>query len=114
MKRGMIFPFIDYVDRYCWLFVNLYCLIFDEELMLIRQHITTFRFQGQIELSYYNPSDFQVAIEEAFLADQGFTEKLITDINIAAGNTGYDETILKETNGSKQYAGCHFMSQVSL
>ncbi|KAF7830703.1 histone-lysine N-methyltransferase ATX5 [Senna tora] len=86
VKHGMIFPFIDYVDR----------------------------FQGQIELSYYNPSDFQVAIEEAFLADRGFTEKLIADINIAAGNTGYDETILKgiqEANGSKQYAGCQFLSQ---
>lgn len=81
------------------------------------RRITIFRFQGQIELSYYNPSDFQVAIEEAFLADQGFTEKLIADINIAAGNTGYDETILKgiqEATGSKHYAGCHFLNQVSL
>ncbi|XP_054797371.1 histone-lysine N-methyltransferase ATX5 [Prosopis cineraria] len=86
VKYGMIFPFIDYVDR----------------------------FQGQVELSYYNPSDFQVAIEEAFLADRGFTEKLIADINLAAGNTGFDETFpkgIQEAPGAKQYAGYHFLSQ---
>ncbi|KAI4337961.1 hypothetical protein L6164_016322 [Bauhinia variegata] len=86
VKHGMIFPFIDYVDR----------------------------FQGQTELSYYKSCDFQMAIEEAFLADQGFTEKLIADINTAAGNTGYDETILKsflEAPGSNQDAGYHFLNQ---
>ncbi|KAF7816697.1 histone-lysine N-methyltransferase ATX5 [Senna tora] len=67
VTRGLIFPFIDYVDR----------------------------FQGQCELCHYSSSDFEMAIEEAFLADQGFTEKLMEDINIASGNTGYDETVLK-------------------
>ncbi|XP_061345692.1 histone-lysine N-methyltransferase ATX4-like isoform X2 [Gastrolobium bilobum] len=83
VKHGMIFPFMEYVDR----------------------------FQGQSELKYYNPSDFQMAIEEAFLADQGFTEKLIADINIAAG---YDDTMLKafqEVDGSNQYAGYDFLNQ---
>ncbi|XP_020211355.1 histone-lysine N-methyltransferase ATX5 [Cajanus cajan] len=86
VKHGMIFPFMDYVDR----------------------------FQGQSELSYYNPSDFQMAVEEAFLAERGFTEKLIADINTAAGNNGYDDSILKafqEVSGSNQYAGYHFLNQ---
>lgn len=51
------------------------------------------------------PSDFQMALEEAFLADQGFTEKLIQDINMAAGNPTYDESVLKwsqEATGSNQ------------
>lgn len=51
------------------------------------------------------PSDFQMALEEAFLADQGFTEKLIQDINMAAGNPTYDELVLKwgqEATGSNQ------------
>lgn len=81
-----------------------------------RKYIVIFRFQGQVELSYYSPSDFQAAIEEAFLADRGFTERLIADINLAAGNTGYDETFSKgmhEAAGSK-YAGSHFPHQVSL
>ncbi|KAG5050365.1 hypothetical protein JHK85_011468 [Glycine max] len=86
VKHGMIFPFMDYVDR----------------------------FQGQSELSYYNPSDFQMAIEEAFLAERGFTEKLIADINTAATNNGYDDSILKafqEVSGTNQYAGYHFLNQ---
>ncbi|KAE9608873.1 putative histone-lysine N-methyltransferase transcription regulator PHD family [Lupinus albus] len=86
VKDGMIFPFVDYVDR----------------------------FQGQSEFSYYNPSQLQVAIEEAFLADQGHTEKLITDINSAAANTDIDDTILKvlrEDTGPNQYARYHFLDQ---
>jgi hypothetical protein len=77
-----------------------------------------FRFQEQPELSNYSPSEFQMAIEEAFLADQGFSEKLIDDINAAAGATGYDDTILKSfkvVHGSNQYGGTgkHFLNQVS-
>ncbi|KAI5405609.1 histone-lysine N-methyltransferase ATX5 [Lathyrus oleraceus] len=89
VKHGMIFPFMDFVDR----------------------------FQEQPELSNYSPSDYQMAIEEAFLADQGFTEKLMDDINAAACATVYDDTILKssfrEVCGSNQYgrAGKHFLNQ---
>ncbi|KAL0886631.1 hypothetical protein Bca101_010614 [Brassica carinata] len=57
VRRGMIFPFVDYVDR----------------------------FQEQSELRGCNPGDFQMALEEALLADQGFTEKLMQDIHMAAG-----------------------------
>ncbi|XP_027353338.1 histone-lysine N-methyltransferase ATX5-like isoform X2 [Abrus precatorius] len=86
VKYGMIFPFIDHVDR----------------------------FQGQSELSCCNPAEFQAAIEEAFLADQGFTEKLITDINTAAGNAGCGNLIPKgfqEVTGSNQNAACRFLNQ---
>ncbi|XP_026662847.2 histone-lysine N-methyltransferase ATX4 [Phoenix dactylifera] len=44
VKEGMIFPFLDYVDR----------------------------FQGQTELHKSKPSDFRLAMEEAFLAEHGF------------------------------------------
>ncbi|KAB5524117.1 hypothetical protein DKX38_021866 [Salix brachista] len=76
VQRGMIFPFMDFVDR----------------------------FQEQSELDDIN-GDFQMAFEEAYLAEQGFTEKLIQDINTASGNPLYDESVyrcLQEATGSNQ------------
>ncbi|XP_047329355.1 histone-lysine N-methyltransferase ATX4-like isoform X2 [Impatiens glandulifera] len=61
VKRGMIFPFLDYVDR----------------------------FQCQTELNNNKPSDFRYAIDEAFLAEQDFNEMLMVEINAAAGNFDY-------------------------
>ncbi|KAL5228780.1 hypothetical protein ABZP36_017045 [Zizania latifolia] len=46
VRQGGIFPFMEYMDR----------------------------FQGQTELSSCKPGDFQRAVEDAFLADQGFSE----------------------------------------
>ncbi|KAG6745572.1 hypothetical protein POTOM_050070 [Populus tomentosa] len=66
VQRGMIFPFMDFLDR----------------------------FQEQFELDDFN-GDFQMAFEEAFLAEQGFTEKLIQDMNTAAGNPIYDESVYR-------------------
>ncbi|XP_065867990.1 histone-lysine N-methyltransferase ATX5 [Euphorbia lathyris] len=86
VRRGMIFPFMDFVDR----------------------------FQEQPELMECKPSDFNLAIEEAFMAEQGFTEKLIHDINMAAGNPTYDETVyrwLHEATGSYQDQDCYFQNQ---
>ncbi|KDP22146.1 hypothetical protein JCGZ_25977 [Jatropha curcas] len=86
IRRGMIFPFMDFADR----------------------------FQEQSELMDCNPSDFQMSIEEAFLAEQGFTEKLLQDINMAAGNPMYDESIyrwLQEATGSNQDQDCQSPNQ---
>ncbi|XP_031268774.1 histone-lysine N-methyltransferase ATX5-like [Pistacia vera] len=86
VKRGMIFPFVDFMDR----------------------------FQEQSELIDYNPSDFQMALEEAVLADQGFIEKLMHDINMAAGNPTYDESALRwvqEATGSNQDLDYPFSNQ---
>lgn len=33
-----------------------------------------------------------MALEEAFLADQGFMEKLMDDIHTAAGNSSFDDS----------------------
>ncbi|KAG6715303.1 histone-lysine N-methyltransferase ATX4-like isoform X2 [Carya illinoinensis] len=89
VKCGMIFPFADYVDR----------------------------FQEQSELIGCKPCEFPMAMEEAFLAENGFTEKLIADINIAAGNTICDETIqlrgIQEATGSNQDLDCHNANQAS-
>ncbi|KAJ4840065.1 Histone-lysine N-methyltransferase atx5 [Turnera subulata] len=88
VRRGMIFPFTDFVDR----------------------------FQEQSELSDCKPSDFQMAIEEAFLAEQGFTEKLIQDINMAAGNSTFDDSVyrwLQEATGSNQDQDCCSPNQAS-
>ncbi|CAO2178952.1 unnamed protein product [Urochloa humidicola] len=49
VKQGLTFPFADYMER----------------------------FQGQTELSSCKPADFQRAVEEALLADQGFSEVLM-------------------------------------
>uniref|UniRef100_A0A0D9V3N8 Histone-lysine N-methyltransferase n=1 Tax=Leersia perrieri TaxID=77586 RepID=A0A0D9V3N8_9ORYZ len=55
VRQGGIFPFMDYMDQ----------------------------FQGQTELSSCKPGDFQRALEEAFLADQGFLE-----VPMDCGTTG--------------------------
>ena len=81
-----------------------------KEFLLTRCDISWFRFQGQSELSYYTPSDFQMAIEEAFLAERGFTEKLIADINTAATNNGYDDSILKPF---QEVSGSNFTCRIS-
>ncbi|CAB4271594.1 unnamed protein product [Prunus armeniaca] len=81
--RGMIFPFMDYVDR----------------------------FQAQSELNSCEPCEFQMAIEEAFLVEQGFTEKLIADINMAAM---YDDSLLggvQEATGSNHDLDCQLLNQ---
>lgn len=62
------------------------------------------------------PSDFQLAMEDAFLAEQGFTEKLLHDINIAAGNPTYDESVLRwvqEATGSNQDQDYNLPNQAS-
>ncbi|VAH77984.1 unnamed protein product [Triticum turgidum subsp. durum] len=51
VRQGGIFPFVDYIDQ----------------------------FQGQTDLSSLKPGDFQRALEEAFLADQGFSEVPMDD-----------------------------------
>ena len=74
------------------------------------------RLQGQPELNDCVPYDFQMAIEEAFLAEQGFTEKLIADINMAAGNVMFDVSILRgvqEATGSNQDPDSQFRYQAS-
>lgn len=76
-----------------------------EMSLFLRQYFAWHRFQGQSGVNDCAPCDFQMAIEEAFLAEQGFTEKLIADINMAAGNATYDESILRgvqEATGSNQ------------
>ncbi|WCJ36834.1 Histone-lysine N-methyltransferase ATX5 [Euphorbia peplus] len=77
VRRGMIFPFMDFIDR----------------------------FQEQSEFADCKPNGFHSAIEEAFMAEQGFIEKLIHDINTAAGNPTYDESVyrwLHEATSSNQ------------
>ncbi|PKI72443.1 hypothetical protein CRG98_007189 [Punica granatum] len=77
VRRGMLFPFLDNVDR----------------------------FQNQPELEDCKPGDFQIALDEAFLAENGFTEKLTEDINLAAGNTmayDFDYRGIEEATGSNQ------------
>ncbi|KAK9050758.1 hypothetical protein SSX86_030271 [Deinandra increscens subsp. villosa] len=65
IKSGMIFSFVENVDR----------------------------FQGQTDLNDSEPSVLRSAIEEAFLAEHGFTEMLMVEINAAAGNLDYLDSI---------------------
>jgi hypothetical protein len=75
------------------------------------------RFQEQFELNGSNQCEFQMAIEEALLAENGFTEKLISDINMAAGNTTCEESVqlrlAQEATGSNQDPDCHYPNQAS-
>ncbi|KAL4557002.1 hypothetical protein LXL04_035172 [Taraxacum kok-saghyz] len=65
IKTGMIYSFVENVDR----------------------------FEGQTDLNDNEPSVLRSAIEEAFLAEHGFTEMLMVEINAAAGNLDYLESI---------------------
>lgn len=120
VKRGMIYPFVDYVDR-CVVVINLMPLLLLATCICLvtpwaEALFCMTRFQEQSELNHYKPSDFQMAIEEAFLAERGFTEKLLKDINLAVGNPTYDESVLrgvKGATGSNQGTECHVMNQVS-
>ncbi|RVW87497.1 Histone-lysine N-methyltransferase ATX4 [Vitis vinifera] len=87
IKRGMIFSFIDNVER----------------------------FQGQSDLNDCKPSDFRTAIEEAFLAENGFIEKLTEDINVASGKPNYLESTrgIQEATGSNQDQECDSQDQAS-
>lgn len=76
-----------------------------------------FRFQEQSELQGCNSGDFQKALEEAFLADQGFTEKLMHDIHMAAGNPTFNDSFyrwIQETAASNQDRTNNAPSQASL
>ncbi|CAN1264057.1 Histone-lysine N-methyltransferase ATX4 [Linum perenne] len=88
VRRGMIFPFTDFVGR----------------------------FQNQA-LNNYKSSDFQMAIEEAFMVEQGFTEKLMQEINLIAGNTTCEEPVFRwfpEASGSNQDQDSQSPNQASI
>ncbi|XP_024971078.1 histone-lysine N-methyltransferase ATX4-like isoform X1 [Cynara cardunculus var. scolymus] len=77
IRSGMIFSFVENVDR----------------------------FQGQTDLNDNEPSVLRSAIEEAFLAEHGFTEMLMVEINAAAGNLDYLDAIprgVHEARGTHQ------------
>ncbi|XP_073315151.1 histone-lysine N-methyltransferase ATX4-like [Primulina huaijiensis] len=82
IKPGMIFPFVDYVDR----------------------------FQGQTDLNDRNPGNLRSAIEEAFLAENGFNEMLTIELNAASGNTDYLRSVtggVCETSDTNHNQGCN-------
>ena len=75
-----------------------------------------FRFQGQTDLNDSKPSDLWSAIEEAFLAENGFTEMLMVEINVAAGNLDYLDSIhggVQEVTDSNHDQECKTHNQAS-
>eukprot|EP01018_Ginkgo_biloba_P024518 Gb_33483 [translate_table: standard] len=64
VKQGMIFPFIEYMDRYAKF----------SFFMALTEVSASIRFQGQTQLNRSKPSDFKMAIEEAILAEYGFMD----------------------------------------
>ncbi|KAJ8479683.1 hypothetical protein OPV22_023410 [Ensete ventricosum] len=66
VKQGMIFPFIDHLDR----------------------------FQGQTQLYKNKPSNFRMAIEEAFLAEHGFFGVQLDSVN-TCGRVAFDQPVAK-------------------
>ncbi|KAL6509257.1 hypothetical protein OROGR_022567 [Orobanche gracilis] len=86
IKSGMIFPFVNYVDR----------------------------FQGQTELNDSKPGDLRSAIEEAFLAENGFNEMLMVEISAAAGNFDYLRSLTRGIFAASvlnQDRNCNFVEQ---
>ncbi|KAF8379697.1 hypothetical protein HHK36_029141 [Tetracentron sinense] len=88
LKHGMIFPFIDYIDR----------------------------FQGQTQLHKSKPSDFRMAIEEAFLVEHGYTEVLMGEVNAGDGQLTCHESIprgIQEATDSNQDPECQSQIEAS-
>lgn len=65
------------------------------DLLLI--NIFHFRFQGQTQLYKSKPSDFRMAIEEAFLAENGFLGKQVDEMN-TSGHAAYPRGIQEVTD----------------
>ncbi|XP_077226900.1 histone-lysine N-methyltransferase ATX4-like isoform X2 [Tasmannia lanceolata] len=85
VKHGMIFPFVDYLDR----------------------------FQGQTQLFRSKPCDFRMAIEEAFLAEHGFAGPQLEEM-ITIGKQARHQSLLRgiqEGTGSNQDQECHSQNQ---
>ncbi|XP_077212571.1 histone-lysine N-methyltransferase ATX4-like isoform X2 [Tasmannia lanceolata] len=85
VKHGMIFPFIEYLDR----------------------------FQGQTQLYRSKPIDFRMAIEEAFLAEHGFAWPQLEEM-IVIGEQARHRSVLRglqEATGSNQDQECHSQNQ---
>ncbi|XP_021748093.1 histone-lysine N-methyltransferase ATX3-like [Chenopodium quinoa] len=76
VKGGMIFPFIDYLDK----------------------------FQGQTDLHKCKPGDFRMAIEEALLAEQGFTDEQLGMVKPSLYDVNPQG--FHETTGSNQLQEC--------
>ncbi|CAN4085742.1 unnamed protein product [Withania somnifera] len=86
IRRGMLFPFLEHVDR----------------------------FQSQTDLNDSTPAELRSAIEEAFLAENGVVEMLMVEINAAAGNLDYLRSIPQgvfEACDSNQDQKCNSPSQ---
>ncbi|KAI0524193.1 hypothetical protein KFK09_003557 [Dendrobium nobile] len=85
VKQGMLFPFIDYLDK----------------------------FQGQTQLYKSKPSEFRMAIEEAFLADYGFVGAEVDEMSMI-GQMPYDQSVLRgiqEATSSNHDLECHSLIQ---
>uniref|UniRef100_A0A1D1ZA96 Histone-lysine N-methyltransferase ATX4 n=1 Tax=Anthurium amnicola TaxID=1678845 RepID=A0A1D1ZA96_9ARAE len=85
VRQGSIFPFIDYLDR----------------------------FQGQTQLHRSKPSDFRMAIEEAFLAEHGFMGVQMEEGN-TVGEPAYPQLVpggIQEATDSNQDQECQSQIQ---
>lgn len=63
-----------------------------------------------------NPGNLRSAIEEAFLAENGFNEMLMIELNAASGNTDYLRSVsggVCETSDTNHNQGCNLAKQVS-
>ncbi|KAK9094057.1 hypothetical protein Scep_025526 [Stephania cephalantha] len=74
------------------------------------------RFQGQTQLHKSKPSDFRMAIEEAFLAENGFADMYIGNTSIIVGQSDYNKCNpggIMEATDSNQDQECHSQNQAS-
>lgn len=84
MKQGMIYPFAEFLDRcvVAYYFRRLYVF-----LLNIKYHDQIFslfiRFKGQKQLHKSKPIDFQMAIEEALLAEDGYVDASVGSMLMA-------------------------------
>lgn len=90
MKQGMVFPFTEFMDR-CVLAVVVSARMFGTCLL----KLSLFRFQGQSQLYKSKASEFQSAIEEATLAENGILDSHLEAKQIMEGADSHvDQVIL--------------------
>lgn len=75
-------------------------------LFVLKSVKSNCRFQGQTELCGSKPSDFRLAIEEAFLAEHGFSGARVDATTISSQPANYVSFPIQEATDSNHEQEC--------
>lgn len=110
MKQGRIFPFVDNVDRSV---MSMEYNVENSLAVVLKSVKSNCRFQGQTELCGSKPCDFRLAIEEAFLAEHGFSGARVDATTISGQPANYVSFPIQEATDSNHEQECQSRIQAS-